>query len=221
MKIACSIITKDDSEFAGLEKACASVYDFVDKLFITTNGSGSKKMIEKLAKENKKIVTNHIKWEDDFSKVRNFAFEEIKKENFDFILWIDSDDIFIGGEKLRDIAEKAKLNNKASVFFTYWYGCTFDGERVPKNLKSVDIIQQRERLINPNTMHWKGMLHETPIFKEGSKHMLEEYKQGVNEIVVMHTASLDSALVKMDRNKRILEKQLKSEGDNKDPQNST
>ena len=204
------MIVKDDSELEGLRQAILSVKNYVDAIYITANGK-EVKQIEQYCKVNK-YNYSYLKWSDDFSKARNFNFSQVP-EGFDYIFWMDADDILAGGEHLRSVAEMAKANGKDVVFFTYWYGCTFEGEALPKNIKEVLMEHNRERLIKPGAIVWKGRLHETPIPAEGAKNNYTKYQYNAEKqpIVVVHTSKDSDLMEKMLRNKRILELQLDDE----------
>jgi len=210
MKISACIIVKDDTEYSGLVRAVGSVAPFVDGVYITTTGKNDIKI-------NRYCIDNgyyfsHFAWNDDFSAVRNFNFSQAAKDT-DYILWIDSDDFFVGGPALKEVAELAKENKKDVVFFTYWYGCQFSGPPSPSTLVKVDMEHMRERLIRPGTITWKGRLHETPVPVNGAKHTYTSYNYHETErpIAVMH-CSLDTDLQeKLKRNRRILELQLEDE----------
>ncbi len=210
MKLALCLIVKDDSELEGLRQAVLSVKNYVDAIYITANGK-EVKQIEQYCRVNK-YNYSYFKWRDDFSAVRNFNFSQVP-EGFDFIFWMDADDILSGGEHLRSVAEMAKQNGKDVVFFTYWYGCTFEGEALPKNIKEVLMEHNRERLIKPGAIVWKGRLHETPIPAEGAKNNYTKYQYNAEKqpIVVVHTSKNSDLMEKMLRNKRILELQLDDE----------
>lgn len=204
MKIACAIICKDDSELESLRKAITSVASYVDSIYITANGKDVS-LIEEYCKVNG-YHYSFIKWDDNFSNMRNFNFAQIP-QGYDFIFWIDADDILAGGEHLREVAERAKANGKDVVFFTYWYGCTFDGEALPKNIKEVLMEQNRERLLRPGVITWQGRLHETPVPVNGQKNNYTKYQYNAETqpIVVVHTSKDTDLPEKMARNKRILE----------------
>lgn len=216
MKISTCFIVRDDSEAKNLQNAINSVISYTDTLHITANGEKTTE-IEALASSLEKkypeklIDYSYLAWNDDFSAQRNFNFDRVPKDT-DFIFWMDSDDILIGGQYLRDVAEIAKETNKDCVFFTYWYGCTFKGEAKPENMVSVDIEHHRERLIKPGFYTWKGRLHETPIQKSpNDRYVKYSYDPKERPIAVMHTAQKEDAIVKMSRNKRMLELQLEDE----------
>lgn len=212
MKLALCMIVKGDNEFDALVRAVNSVAPYVDGIFITTSDKEDSKVRVWCKKNN--LHYSHREWDDDFSAQRNFNFSQAEKhDNYDYILWIDSDDVLVGGENLRKIATDAKTNHIDIVFFSYWYGCAFDGEPSEATLKEVQLEHLRERLIRPGTNVWKSRLHETPVPVHGYEPRYSKYPYDSKErpIAVMHTSSDDGLNEKMMRNKKILELQLKEE----------
>jgi len=210
LKLSAALIVKDDTELQGLNKALDSLIPFVDGVYVTATGKNVEQI--KSLCDLKGVNYSFFKWCDDFSAARNFNFSQVPQDT-DFIFWMDADDILIGGQYLREVAELAKQNHKDIVFFTYWYGCTFNGDPSPSTLTEVLMEHNRERLIRPGTHVWKGRLHETPIPVSGAKNNYTKYLYDPKErpIVVMHTSPDSSLEEKMKRNKRILEAQLKDE----------
>ena len=204
------MIVKDNSEIRMLKDCLASITPYVDNVCITATGKKVNK-IEKLCKKNG-FNYSYFKWIGDFSAARNFNFKQAPKS--DYILWLDVDDIFIGGEQLREVAKEAKERGKDVVFFTYWYGCTFNGKPIFKNMVSVDMQHLRERLIRPGTTIWRKRLHETPVVLDGQKNNITNYSYAPKEgrgIAVMHTEDGTRLGMKMDRNRKLLEKDLEDE----------
>ena len=167
------MIVKDDSEVESLKETLKTVLPFVDGLYITANGKKTAE-IEALMESTrekypyKTIDYSFLEWKKDFAEQRNFNFSRVNKDT-DYILWLDTDDLLVGGEHLRKIAKQAKKKGKDVVFFKYWYGCEFDGEPSLETFKGVDIEHYRERLIRPGVIEWKGRLHETPVPVSGQK----------------------------------------------------
>lgn len=216
MKIACCMIVKDDDEVKDLSRAVNSIARYVDDVFITSTGENVS-LIDLWCKKNN-IKHSHFPWCKDFSKARNFNFDQaVKHDEYDYIFWMDSDDVLIGGENLRQLAENSKAHGLDIVFLTYWYGCAFDGEPSPQTFKEVQLEHMRERLIKPGTNVWKSRLHETPVPLAGHEPKYAKFpyseKDGLNEgpIVVMHMATDELLEDKLYRNKEILELQLEDE----------
>jgi tetratricopeptide (TPR) repeat protein len=208
MKINLCMIVKDDSEVKKLNNCLDTIQPYVDQVYITANGKKVKK-IKKLC-EDRKCHYSYIKWNDNFGEVRNFNFKQA--EDCDYILWLDADDLFIGGELIRDLANMALTNGKDGVMLDYWYGCTFTGEPSLETFDHIDIQHPRERLIRPQSVTWNGRLHETPVRAKGAKDNYSYLKYTEKDpIAVMHTATLQDSIEKMQRNLKILNIQLEEE----------
>jgi len=150
-KIALSMIVspKDDSY---LKKCLSSIAPYVDSIFITItdweNDKGEK--VEKIAKLfNAKV--SHFDWVDDFAKARNFSFKQVPKE-YDYILWLDADDILRGADKLKKIIREHPSVDGFSMFYMY----DFDKYNNPT------VIHQKTQVIrNDGSFYWKGKIHES------------------------------------------------------------
>ena len=163
MKLTLCVIVEGDKKLDNLKRLVSSVDKFVDKVCITANGGEDKQPTvetEAWCKQNG-YDYSFLPWDDDFSAQRNFNFAQAP-EDTDYIVWADSDDVIIGGEHLREIAEKSKERGYITMFFDYWYGNRFEGEPSLETLIDVELTQTRERLIAPKTMEW------TPPFTSGS-----------------------------------------------------
>lgn len=212
MKISLAMLVKDDTEAGILDRCLDSIQNYVDDVYITVTNPNQTK-IQALAKK-RNFNLSEFKWCNDFSKARNFNWSQVKEA--DYILWLDSDDIFVGGEHLRDMAQLSLDVGKDVVFFSYWYSCNFNGEPALENLDSINLEHMRERLIKPNKTEWKGQLHETPVGVSKLNYTLANYSKDI-PIAVMHTITDKQSVEKMERNKTILEEQLINEGKNPDP----
>jgi len=161
MILSWCIVVKDDSELDNLKGAIGSIYDYVDEIIVVANGKRVKN-IEKLCSLNKKIKYYYLKWKKDFAEQRNYCASKVRKDA-DYYGWMDADDVVVGAELLRKLASTAKKNNFDTVFFTYWYGCSFNGKPSAETMKEVELNQTRERFLKPNTTVWKKRIHETPV----------------------------------------------------------
>lgn len=216
MRIALCYIVKDDSEVEQLKNSIISAIDYIDSLHIVANGEKTTD-IESLTaftldKYPQKLVTyDYLKWNDDFAEQRNFVATKIPT-NTDYYLWMDTDDVLIGGKHLKKIAQLAKMKKMDTVFLKYWYGCEFNGKPSEQTLVNVDIEHFRERLLKPGTSTWKKRIHETPIPVDGVRENYAKIPYSEDTpIAIMHTTSLDDSQAKMDRNQKILELELSDE----------
>lgn len=209
--ISLCMIVKDDEELLGLIGAVDSIKEYVDEVCITANGSETKE-IESYCKQNN-YKYSFIKWDDDFAKVRNFSFEQASSKAT-WIFWMDADDVLVGGEHLMWLAHTASKTSKDCVFLPYWYSCQFNGVPSADTIKSVNLRQMRERLMRPKKYNWVGRLHETPLAVEGAKNDYTAFREDSvegKEIAVIHLSTLHNMDAKMDRNIRIMNKELEDE----------
>ena len=217
MKISFSIIVKDDSEVKEFKESLYSVLPYVNFAQITSNGKKTAE-IEALIESTRGMFPNveidytHLPWTNDFSVQRNHSFDRCPKDS-DFIYWQDADDLLVGGDYLVELANQAKKNGKDVVFLAYWYACKFEGKPSLRTFREIEIEHYRERLIRPGTIIWKGRLHETPVPVTGQKNNYTKfpYDKKDRPMAVMHTSGSEESLEKMNRNKVILEIQLKEE----------
>jgi glycosyltransferase involved in cell wall biosynthesis len=215
MILSCCIIVKDDTELSNLDRCVMSVIKYVDEIVISANGKEVKK-IEEYCKQSGKIKYFYQSWTKDFSAARNFCASKVR-EDADYYIWIDSDDVLIGGDILREIAVKAKKNDLDAVFFTYWYSCSFTGEPSADTVKNVELTQIRERLLRPGSIMWKKRLHETPVPVKHIDYKYTEVKYSQEEpIVWLHLGvergmPLEEQLARTARNRELLELDLEEE----------
>ena len=215
MILSTCIIVGNDSELLSLKRCIDSFKEYTDEIIVTANGEQTKD-IELYCLSEPKIKYFFHKWTKDFADQRNFCASKVRPDT-DFYFWIDADDVLVGGEYLRQTAEKAKKSNLDVVFFTYWYGCLFDGTPSEKTLKRVELTQMRERLLRPGVTVWKKRLHETPVPVENIDFTHSEVKYSPdNPIAWLHLGIYrhqDPAeqQVKTDRNRELLELELEDE----------
>jgi tetratricopeptide (TPR) repeat protein len=196
-KIALALIVKDDSEVDILERCFKTVAPFVDAIFIT----GTKEPQVKIQKLCKKYnaVWSWFKWCNDFSAARNFNFSQVPKE-YQWILWMDTDDVLQGGEKLREAVKLAEENNIGAVFARYLYQVELDEKG---KIKEILIEHLRERLIkNDGSFEWVAPIHETLIEK------VPVNKTDFQGFFVVHLATESNMLESMYRNVEILQEEV-------------
>ena len=203
MKLSLAMIVKGDKiEAQYLERALDSVRGaFDERIIVITHKKGEKrnKQVEKVARKHRCEIYD-FEWVEDFSKARNFSFE---KCTGDIIFWMDADDVISDPKKLREVA-KAMPAWCDAIFLNYHYAHDESG--------AVTTEHWRERLIRNNGCYeWKGRLHETLIETRTANN------QKSDEVYVIHTATENRGAAALERNMRILQEQLKDEGDEPDP----
>lgn len=206
MKVAAILIVKGTpNEAEHLNRCLNNVKDNVDAIFLNINNrkgqEPAEEVIEVATKYTKPENIIYTTWEDDFSKARNENLAQVPPE-YDWIIWLDTDDTVDKPEKIRDVAE---ISNKFdSVFVDYLYDR--DEEDNPQTVHLV------ARLFKNNDSHqWKGRIHETLIETRG-------VSQGATkDFIVIHHADEARTEASFKRNIDLLEKQLADEAKDPDP----
>lgn len=233
-KIALSMISKGRGEEKHLQQALASIAEHVDAIYLTfTEPKNLLTEALQIAKQFNAIVSYyptkkvmdqktvdwlteffgyapHMKVDDKlflFDDARNFNLSQIPKD-FTWFVWMDTDDVFIGGENLHMLAQQAAKQNMEAVYFNYVYQAEFNEQgQVTGRL----IEHLRERLIRNNDhFKWVAPIHETLIAQVPVTHT------DIAACEVLHTASEKGRTGSLQRNLNNLEYAIfSSEG--KDP----
>jgi tetratricopeptide (TPR) repeat protein len=197
MKIALAMIVKPtDAEALVLDRCLCSVMGAVDAMYITQAGT----------KKNKKVTEvieahggheSFFRWTDNFSEARNYNFSQVPKE-YDYIFWLDADDIVRGADKLK---ETVKQNQLIDVF-SLWYLYAFDEWRNPI------VVHHKSRVIrNDGCVQWVGEVHED--FKENRKVTIKH----IDGVEVLHLTNDDRIEDSKKRNVQIAKKQKEAHPD--------
>ena len=134
-----------------------------------------------------------------FDKARNKALGLIPK-SFKYILWMDADDIFRGGNKLEGVLKKMNDNNATAMFMKYLYDVELEGDKI----KNVLIEHLRERIILNNGQYkWVALIHETLIAQSGDVRQLD-----TKDCDVVHLSTREKKLGAIKRNILSLEKSI-------------
>lgn len=198
--LALSMIIKDDTEVDLLDRCLGSIAPFVDGIFITSTNIPNKEI--KLLCKKYDAIHSHFKWTKSFEEARNFAMEQIPEE-YEFMVWCDTDDIWINAEKLPDMTKIMEKQGLTAVVLDYNYEIAENGK--------VNVVHPRERIVRKDMYKWKGHLHETliPIGYADAGY----YK----DIKVNHYPTEENKQAGFVRNLEILEETYKNEGDEHDP----
>ena len=212
MKLALCIITIGDTELDYLKSAVESTKNVFDGVFITANGKEVSKT-KKWCEKNGYHYSN-LYWNDSFAEQRNFNFAQVP-DGYDYICWMDSDDVIINPEKLKDIARIGKQGGFEILFFDYWYGSRFNGKPSLETFEEVEVTQSRERLIKPGSVVWKKRLHETPVPTDDRQKYSNIKYSDKFPVVWLHLGINDPSPEGMKdrtlRNRKLLELDLKDE----------
>lgn len=222
-KIALNMICYNETD--DLDRCLSSIVPYVDKAFVTITSDN--KATEEICKKHgvdydikldlkERVTKQDVKWlaeffgwtpemkEKDelfyFDKARNHVLQRTPKE-YKYVLWLDADDMFRGGDKLKQLVDEMDKDGYTSMFMNYLYDVELDKQGKIRNI----LIQHlRERLvINDGRYKWVAPIHETLIAQTG------EVKQKETSLCdVVHFAQMDKKLGSIQRNIKVLEKEI-------------
>ncbi|MBG9801873.1 glycosyl transferase [Brevibacillus laterosporus] len=148
----CMIVKNEEKSIA---RCLRSVKGAVDEIIIVDTGSTDKTIKEAKA-FTKKIF--HFKWVNDFSKARNFSFQQA---TMDYIMWMDADDVLEEIDRKKLQLYKHKIDPNIDVIIMPYH--TSKDE-----FGNVILPYSRERIIKRTHKHsWVGMVHEYIEFSFG------------------------------------------------------
>ena len=186
-KVALAMIVRGNNhEPENLKRALSSAECF-DKIFVTCTGNEEEtKLIKQSVKEFKNVELSfkqfqfvsdqkEVSWLEKFfgykpftkvgdsmflfDEARNFNFSQVPKE-YEWIMWMDTDDVLRGGENLKAVVEKMNREKIECVYLNYLYDVEMEGDKI----KNVIIEHIRERLVRNNgAFKWVSPIHETLI----------------------------------------------------------
>lgn len=204
VKVAlCLIVKGTDDEANHLSVCLENVYQYVDGIFLNINVPKGQKVTPRLIKLVKQYNATYIisDWHEDFSEARNANFAQVP-EDYTHILWLDTDDTVDKPEKIRKVAQISDRYD--ALYIDYLYERDEEG-----NPTTVHMVA---RLLKNNGSHvWKGRIHETLI-------ETRSIAQGATkDFTILHHADGERRGRSLERNIKLLQAQLESEGDSPDP----
>ncbi|WP_027308325.1 glycosyltransferase [Caloramator sp. ALD01] len=191
--ISLCVIVRDEEK--NLDRCLSSVNNFVNEIIIVD--TGSKDNTKYIAKKYTDKIYD-FKWENDFSKARNFSIE---KANYEWILILDADEIitkfnrqeidnFIKFKK--DVLGRIDIINLIS-----------DKNGVKKSKQRV------ARLFNKNYFRYKGKIHEQLEKKDSDYLCMEDidievehvgYDKKINNLRYKLNRNIELLLVEIENN---------------------
>lgn len=205
IKVAAILIVKGtDDEAPHLKQCLESVKDHVDGIFLNINTREGVATSPAVLEVADKYATQYVEtiWHDNFAEARNVCLDMVDEKVYEWLIWLDTDDVVDKPEKIRKVCEISEKYD--SVYVDYLYDR--DEENNPTTVHMV------ARMFKNNGSHqWKGSIHET-LIENRSVH------QGMTkDFMVIHQADEARKDRSLERNITMLEKQLQSETDDPDP----
>lgn len=162
-RIALCVIVNDETD-ENWERMLRSAMPHVDQLFIGYTGSDQDEDIPNFrlfnltlrlsAELDCPVMIRAIGWDKDFARARNDNFAMVPKDDYDWIMWLDSDDALEGGDNI--LAALDALPSKVKLVFAH-YIYAFD-----QKTGEVKVEQPRERFFRTDIdVQWFWIIHET------------------------------------------------------------
>ena len=163
VKLAAILIVKSsDDEAAHLERCLSNIHKHVDGIFLNINAPKGKKPSKAVLDVAERFTNNIIQtvWTGNFAEARNANLAQVP-DDYNWIIWLDTDDTVDKPKKVRDVAEASGQFD--SVYVDYLYDKDEEGNPMTVHMVS--------RLFKNNGSHaWnpKTLIHETLIETRGS-----------------------------------------------------
>lgn len=203
-KLAATLIVKaTDDEAPHLKRCLESVSKHVDGIFLNINHKKDTKPSQAILDIAEAYTDNIIitEWNDNFAEARNANLAQVP-EDYEWIIWLDTDDSIDHPEKIKTIADKSVGFD--AIYVDYLYDRDEDD-----NPLTVHMVA---RLFRNNGAHqWKGRIHETLVETRSAG------QGATKDFTIIHHADDERKSQSLDRNIKLLEKQLDDETDNPDP----
>lgn len=155
------MITGDGWREEEVKRLLASLEPHVHAMYVSYNGA---KLARKLPWKKWTSIPVHVekaKWVDDFSVARNHSLSLVPRKEFDWMLWVDSDDVFHAPDGLESTLEVDQ--HVQGIFLRYDYG-------VEPQTGQVVIRQWRERLMRADwPWQWRYAIHEVAAAPPGTR----------------------------------------------------
>ena len=162
-KISLCLIVKNEEN--NLKKCLKNAKEYADEIIIVDTGSSDNTKI--IAKEFTDKIYDFV-WCDDFSKARNFSFDQ---STCDYCMWLDADD-FLTEKSVKAIIEWKNSQKECDILMCP-YVAGFDEKLNPT------FVYLRERIIKKSPLfRWHDRVHEV-IVPSGEI-------QTNNEILIYH-----------------------------------
>ena len=178
-----------DSVLPYVDEVCATVtIKQGEKIAIATDKMLQSKGCKVSVFETKGVDVKGFWWISNFAEARNFNFEQASNE---LVLWLDSDDELVNGDKLKDCLANFVDRPTTAVFFDYQYGFDEDGNCVN--------VHPRERIVRKSMHKWTGRLHENAMCQ------FKPFIVKSPDVYVKHNVTVEEIQYKAFRNLAIIE----------------
>lgn len=212
LKLAAALIVKGtDDEAILLDKCLRNLKGHVDKVFLDVNVPKGQKHSQKVLDVAKKHKADVQKtwWTGDFVGARNANFARIPKE-YDFILWVDSDDTIENPEKMKEVCAITPTNIDG-IYIKYDYA--------HDEYDNVTVSHWVARIVrNNDSFAWKSSFTDSEVTVHETLNERRKVGKVMNEeFWIKHHADEERRDRSLARNISILEQMLTKGKANPDP----
>ena len=203
-KIALAVIAKDEKD--ELVRIIKDYGRFFDSVHIAYDGIVSE-LIHYL--DFKSVNVGNVKihqylWINDFADKRNFLASKI--DDADYYVRLDTDDILVGAENIRELVALAEHHNVVLCY--YRYGADGAG--------NTDLAHYRETIVKlDDAIYWKKPVHENIVCDDHT--MLKAMRDERHMVTVTHMRTRADRDKSVQRNLMILEAEFERDGELTDP----
>lgn len=190
-RVALSLIVGDGQKPEDWDALLRSVIDVADHIYVSYNGK--QKDFPYRLQDNMTVA--HHPWEDNFSKARNNALSMFSMEDYDWWMWLDTDDTLVGdANKFHKMLDRADREGMHQIFLPYIYASD-EKDGTPR------VTQWRERVLSTKVpWRWYYRIHEICHTRPGSNVV------NYDDVLVLHHRDVDpfTHRATRERNRRIL-----------------
>lgn len=153
-KIAACLIVGDQYEDKEVKILFKSLEPYVHGIFVAYNGKNYFPNCPPFEEYTDiPVYMEYFKWEDDFSIARNQSFSMVPRDEYDWYLWIDSDDKLIVEGNFQEMFDSLDPYTMG-IFLKYDYA-------VHPDTGLVVVEQWRERILSTKiNWNWEFAIHE-------------------------------------------------------------
>lgn len=210
--VALAMIVKGTPDEAPLlDKCLKNVKAHVDKIYLDINAPEGKRVSPEVIKVAKKHKADYVEtvWTGDFVGSRNANFARVGAQ-YQWVLWLDSDDTIENPEKIREVCAVV-TDNVDGVYIKYDYA--------HDEYNNVTVSHWVARVVrNNNSFAWKSSFADTGVTVHETLNERRKVGKVANEeFWVVHHASEERRDASLYRNIALLEGMLKSTESNPDP----
>jgi len=199
-RVAACMILGDAYDRDELIACVSSLKDAgVDKLFIAYNGK-TRRSLQWFFSHMKEIdlhfFIKKFVWEEDFALARQQSFDLVPKDEFEWIMWIDSDDILVVEKPFSEMFDSLDKYTQG-VFVRYDYASD-------PVTGAVAVVQWRERFLSTKAnWQWIYPVHEVVFSPAGTQFAKRDH------VYVKHMRTEGEHRGARERNRKIIAKSLR------------